>query len=160
MQREQRHIEEFMAKADQARPDRPTMPDLATRRLRVKLVLEELLELAEAYGLVVLAAPDRIVHKDTVLLEQTDAAPNLRDAYDATLDLLVVTVGTGVAMGTQLEPGWDIVHKTNMAKFNGGYRRADGKWMKPPGWTPPDLQAELDRQTQAAEERDRQLKLG
>jgi predicted HAD superfamily Cof-like phosphohydrolase len=41
-----------------------------------------------------------------------------------------------------LEPFFAEVHRANMAKL-GGFRRADGKWMKPPDWTPPDIEGLL-----------------
>lgn len=40
------------------------------------------------------------------------------------------------------------IHRTNMAKL-GGERRADGKIMKPQGWTPPDLHGALVRAREA-----------
>jgi len=158
MQREQHHIEEFMTKAAQACPDRPTVPDLDVRKLRLKLILEETLELAEAYGLH-LTVGGAVLHHDEVRYCENGTKPNLRDAYDAALDILVVTIGTGVAMGTQLEPGWEEIQRSNMSKFIDGHRRADGKWQKGPSYSPADLQPILDAQTLAAEERDRQAKL-
>ena len=50
MTKEQNNVKEFMVKAGQATPDKPIIPDAATRILRVKLLLEEVLELAEASG--------------------------------------------------------------------------------------------------------------
>jgi predicted HAD superfamily Cof-like phosphohydrolase len=37
-----------------------------------------------------------------------------------------------------IEPFFEEVHRSNMAKV-GGTRRPDGKWLKPPDWQPPDL---------------------
>lgn len=52
-----------------------------------------------------------------------------------------------------LVPCFEIVHAANMSKFllPGGFLR-DGKWQKPPGFTPPDaaLRVELDRQVAAS----------
>lgn len=59
-------------------------------------------------------------------------------SIDGLCDLLVVTFGTAVEFGINLDPFWDEVHKTNMAKA-GGPVRADGKVLKPDGWQPPDL---------------------
>ena len=63
---------------------------------------------------------------------------NVPEMIDALCDLLYVTYGAAVALGVDLEPFFEEVHRTNMAKI-GGHRRADGKWMKPDGWQPPDL---------------------
>jgi len=63
---------------------------------------------------------------------------------DAVIDSIVVLIGTGLAYGLPLEELWDEVHRTNMAKA-GGPRREDGKILKPPGWTPPDIEGVLAR---------------
>ncbi len=77
-----------------------------------------------------------------------EEAQEFRDAWrtrdrlemiDALCDLLYVTVGAAVEMGIDLAPFFDEVHASNMRKA-GGPMRADGKHLKPPGWTPPDLQ--------------------
>jgi len=61
------------------------------------------------------------------------------EMIDALCDLLYVTVGAAVEMGVELAPFFDEVHASNLRKA-GGPVRADGKHLKPPGWTPPDLQ--------------------
>lgn len=66
-------------------------------------------------------------------------ANDVLEMIDALCDLLYVTYGAAVALGIDLEPFFEAVHQSNMAKV-GGYRREDGKWMKPAGWQPPDLQ--------------------
>ena len=152
MQHEQAQIHEFMVKAEQTTPDRPTMPDFDTRVLRVKLIWEELFELIDAYGFKPVVTDGQLTLLET-------APPSLRDAYDAVLDLLVVTIGAGVAMGTRLEPGWEEVHRSNMSKFIDGYRRADGKWIKGPSYSPTRLQPVLDAQTEEARMRDGQTSL-
>lgn len=78
-------------------------------------------------------------------------APNgkilsITNAYDATLDLKVVVIGTGVAMGVDLEPGWEEVHRSNMSKFIDGYKREDGKWIKGPSYSPANLGPILEAQ--------------
>jgi hypothetical protein len=73
--------------------------------------------------------------------EETVAAirrGDLVEAIDGMCDLLCVVYGTAAEFGIDLEPFWDEVHRTNMAKA-GGPIRDDGKRLKPPGWTPPDI---------------------
>lgn len=65
-------------------------------------------------------------------------------AIDGLCDLLYVTYGAAVEWGIDLAPFWDEVHRTNMAKV-GGPTRGDGKKLKPPGWTPPDIAGILGR---------------
>src|SRR5688572_2931201 len=67
---------------------------------------------------------------------------NLVKIADGCADAIYVILGTAVAFGIDLEPIWDEVHRTNMAKEGGG-QRADGKIMKPAGWRPPDVRGLL-----------------
>lgn len=48
-------------------------------------------------------------------------------------------------LGIDLGPVFEEVHRANMAKV-GGPTRADGKILKPEGWTPPDVAGVLRRQ--------------
>lgn len=75
--------------------------------------------------------------------ETVDAirAGDLVAAVDGLCDLIYVAVGAAVAFGVELDPLFDEVHRTNMAKV-GGATRADGKVLKPKGWQPPRI-AEL-----------------
>lgn len=73
---------------------------------------------------------------------------DLVGAIDGMCDLLCVVYGTASEFGIDLEPFWDEVHRTNMAKA-GGPVRADGKRLKPPGWTPPDIAGLLDERAVA-----------
>jgi len=71
--------------------------------------------------------------------------PNLPDIADAIGDLKYVLEGTNLAFGIDGEPVWDAIQKANMAKA-GGSVDEHGKRMKPPGWTPPDIEGELRKQ--------------
>lgn len=64
---------------------------------------------------------------------------------DAIADLKYVLEGSNLAFGIDGEPVWDEVHRKNMEKARGPMR-ADGKRLKPPGWTPPDIDAILSAQ--------------
>jgi predicted HAD superfamily Cof-like phosphohydrolase len=70
------------------------------------------------------------------------AAGDLVEVADGLCDLIYVALGTAVACGIDLAPLFDEVHASNMAKLQGGHKREDGKWIKPPGWKPPRI-AEL-----------------
>lgn len=106
------------------------MPDV--RKLRVKLIAEELLELCAAFGI------ELSIMGGKVIIYRTSNC-NLAEAYDATLDLLVVTIGTANAMGLDIEPGWQEVIRSNNTKFIDGHRREDGKWVKGPSYSPAQL---------------------
>lgn len=158
MYSDQFHVSEFMRAASQPIPDEPGIPDEHTRLLRVKLIAQELRELAQAYGVRVVMdsnAPER----DILVAHEGQYQPNLRDAYDATLDIQYVTVGNGIAMGLDLQPGWEEVQRSNMSKFIDGFKGPDGKWIKGPSYRPAQLQPIIDAQIQSAWLRKRQGRL-
>lgn len=116
MLNEQAQVAEFMRRAEQLVPARPMMPSFDVRELRLRLIGEELEELAGHF-------------QDN----------NLVKTYDAILDLLVVVIGTACACGLTIGPGWTEVHRSNMTKFIDGHKRIDGKWLKGPSYQPPQL---------------------
>ena len=67
---------------------------------------------------------------------------NILDAWsqviDGMCDTIVVIHNTACAMNLDLEPFFNEVHRTNLAKV-GGPVREDGKRLKPEGWKPPDI---------------------
>ena len=101
----------------------PTVPDGETHALRVRLIQEEFDELKEA-------------------LEAKDL-PNIAKEL---ADLLYVVYGTAVSYGIDLEPVFQEVQRSNMSKI-GGYKREDGKWVKPATYSPADIAPILASQT-------------
>lgn len=144
MKKEQNEIKEFMVKAGQGTPDKPTVSDSKTRILRVRLLLEEVFELAEASGVKVYFA-DRKVDGGDFELESL-GKPNLADMMDALADINYVNLGAGVAFGLDLEAAHDEVQRSNMTKFIDGHRDEGGKWIKGPSYTPADLKKVLELQ--------------
>jgi predicted HAD superfamily Cof-like phosphohydrolase len=90
----------------------PTVVDGRTRELRVKLIQEEFDELKEAL-----------------------AAEDLSSIAKEIADLLYVVYGTAVSYGIDMNPVFQEVHRSNMSKV-GGYKREDGKWVKPAMYSP------------------------
>ncbi len=125
MTAEQSMVEEFHRKFKIRIQDRPSVPDEATRTLRIRLIQEEFDELKEALAQSHLAA----VAKELA-------------------DLLYVVYGTAVSYGIDMEPVFQEVHRSNLSKV-GGYKRADGKWVKPPTYSPAEVQPILDAQETA-----------
>ena len=113
---EQRMVAEFHRTFDIAGTASPTIPDEATRLLRVRLIQEEFDELQDALG-----------QRDTVAVAKELA------------DLLYVVYGTAVSCGIDMEPVFREVHRSNMSKV-GGHKRADGKWVKPATYSPARLE--------------------
>lgn len=144
--RHQAMVRAFHEAFDLPRRQAPGEVDPQTRDLRLVLILEELTELAEAAGAepAVLAALEGAVR--AARGGQGCGRPaDLVGVADALADLLYVVYGAAVSYGIQLGPIFAEVHRSNMAKV-GGWRRADGKWMKPGGWQPPRIAPLLQAQ--------------
>ena len=102
--------------------EEPTVPSQRDIGLRLNLVEEEAEELRSA-----------IIQNE-----------GLEAVADACADLIYVVIGTAISYGIDLRPVWAEVQRSNMAKI-GGRKREDGKWLKPEGWTPPDIQGAMAR---------------
>jgi predicted HAD superfamily Cof-like phosphohydrolase len=122
----------------------PGIPKYERCKLRVLLVLEEALELAEALGFEVYIQAKGTGHQ--VQVHYANRNPDLVKAADACADLKYVTVGTENELGLadKAQYIWDAVHAANMNKA-GGPMRPDGKRQKPEGWTPADVAAIIFR---------------
>ena len=114
---------EFHKEFDIHVADTPTVPDEKTEALRVRLIQEEFAELKEA-------------------LEEK----NLPNIAKELADLLYVVFGTAVSYGIDMEPVFQEVQRSNMSKV-GGYKREDGKWVKPATYSPADIPPILASQT-------------
>jgi len=112
MAHEQVLVEAFHRTFDILANPVPTVVDRRTRELRVKLIQEEFDELKEAL-----------------------AAEDLSSIAKEIADLLYVVYGTAVSYGIDMDPVFREVHRSNMTKV-GGYKREDGKWVKPTTYSP------------------------
>jgi predicted HAD superfamily Cof-like phosphohydrolase len=167
MQTEQDQVKYLMSHSQQETPAQPAIPSKAVRVGRLKWLAEELCELANAWGIefdlnntggttdnfTAWPAPKPLFKEDSV--------EAIVEAYDASLDLIVFAIGNGVAMGTDLQPGWDEVHRSNLSKFTDGWMRVreDGKWIKGPNYSPPQLKGIIQQQLDVAKAKDKQLLL-
>jgi len=107
--------------------DKPEFPDDEERKLRVKLLKEEVWEYMDG-----------------------ESANNLVEVADALADIIYIACGTAVSYGIPLDDVFTEVHRSNMAKLVDGkvIRREDGKIQKPEGWTPPDIKSVLEKSHQ------------
>lgn len=106
------------------RPDAPELPSQELFKLRLNLIYEELLETKTAY-----------VQGDLV------------EFADGVVDLLYVVLGLGDVCGLPLRDLFVEVHRSNMSKLGEDGKpifREDGKVLKGPGFTPPNLKEILD----------------
>lgn len=122
MTSEQTMVEAFHSKFEILVQTAPTDVNEDTKHLRVRLIQEEFDELKEAL-----------------------ATGDLTAIAKEIADLLYVTYGTAVSYGIDMEPIFQEVHRSNMSKV-GGYKRADGKWVKPPTYSPADIVSILEAQ--------------
>ena len=106
----------------------PGHVDEGTRVLRERLIQEEFEELKEA-------------------MEKRDLAAIAKELAD----LLYVVYGTAVSYGIDMGPVFREVHRSNMSKI-GGYKREDGKWVKPSTYSPASIEPILLEQQAACEQ--------
>lgn len=114
---------------------------------------EQVAEFHRALGLPIGTSPaisrgelrSNLINEESLEFAACVAEGDIVGAADAIADLLYVVFGSAVEFGIDIAPIFDEVHRSNMAKV-GGPRRADGKVLKPPGWTPPDVAGELAKQ--------------
>lgn len=97
----------------------PHLGDPELNALRVRLIKEETEELESA-----------LVERDPIAV------------LDALTDLQYVLDGAYLALGFSKEPAFSEVHRSNMSKLDQlgrPIKRADGKVLKGPNYSPPDL---------------------
>jgi predicted HAD superfamily Cof-like phosphohydrolase len=122
MTNEQQMVEEFHRKFEILIQATPSDLTDEAKRLRVRLIQEEFEELKESM-----------------------AAGNLASVAKEMADLLYVVYGTAVSYGIDMEPVFREVHRSNLSKV-GGYKRADGKWVKPATYSPASVEPILEAQ--------------
>ena len=122
MRDEQAMVEEFHRKFSIVAQATPTDLDEETKRLRVRLIEEEFDELKESM-----------------------AGGDLAAVAKEMADLLYVVYGTAVSYGIDMDPVFREVHRSNMSKV-GGYKREDGKWVKPATYSPARIEPILAEQ--------------
>jgi predicted HAD superfamily Cof-like phosphohydrolase len=136
--------------------DTPQIPPLASRILSVKLVIEEALEYAEASAVDVFVVADdvdgveimlNLCERDELIFEEsTRLKPDINEAADALGDLRVVIDGGNLRWGLPQEEILYEVHRSNMSKLGEDGKpiyREDGKILKGPNFTPPDIKGIL-----------------
>lgn len=113
----------FMSTFGQDVKTTPTLAKRKVQRMRLKLIREELKELRDAMN-----------DKDIV------------EIADALTDILYVTYGAGHTYGIDLDACFAEVHRSNMTKLGPDGKpiyREDGKILKGPNYSEPDLKKVL-----------------
>lgn len=113
-------------------------------RLRASLIAEESFE---TLGSMIRISPE--LHEAQTFVMRLIATEvvdvDLVELADGLADLDYVVEGTRLEMGIDGAPVAAEVHRANMAKL-GGPIAPNGKRLKPPGWTPPDIEGVLRKQ--------------
>jgi predicted HAD superfamily Cof-like phosphohydrolase len=110
---------EFHDTYDITRTRTPSLPDQDTRDLRIRILREEWEEYLEG--------------------EQNN---DLVEIADALGDMIYVAYGTGVAYGLPMDEIFNEIHRSNMSKLDEWGQpiyREDGKVLKGPNYSPPDI---------------------
>ena len=117
-------VGKFMQTFGQKVQTSPKIPKYATQMLRLSLILEEYTELEDAI-----------------------AEGHMEGIADALTDILYVTYGAGHAFGIDLDKCFEEVQRSNMSKLGADGKpiyRDDGKIMKGPNYSEPDLRKVLN----------------
>lgn len=114
----------------------PTLPDASTekgaalRKLRRDILAEEYQEYLDG-----------------------EEANDLVEIADALIDVIYIAYGTGVAYGLPMDELFNEVHRSNMSKLGEDGKpvyREDGKVLKGPNYSPPDLAAIIEKHRNGA----------
>lgn len=128
MENAQAMVEAFHRMFEIVVQEAPALVDDQTRALRIRLIHEEFEELKEA-----------MAKNDLVGIAKEMA------------DLLYVVYGTAVSYGIEMDAVFREVHRSNMSKV-GGYKREDGKWVKPATYSPAAIEPILAEQVGVQDE--------
>ena len=111
-------VKEFTKEFKQLMPLIPTLPSSDIIQLRLKLMLEELTELAVASGQV--GKYHSLLEEELFNVETIEPTePNMIECMDALCDIGYIHVGTVVAYGLEdyYDHNFNLVHKSNMSKL-------------------------------------------
>lgn len=150
MNKIQQGVREFHEKAGQLINIKPSEVDSKTAILRVRLLLEEVLEFAEASGVEILTQDgeclDVTAIEDDELTFSHVGKANLVDIADALGDINYVSYGAAICYGIDMEPVEDEIQRSNLSKFISGFKDEYGKWNKGKDYTPVNLESILKEQ--------------
>jgi predicted HAD superfamily Cof-like phosphohydrolase len=148
-----RQVLEFHRAFDQPVADSPTIPPDDRVRFRAAFIVEEVFEMLEAIFQKPISLNGEIdgpldyarAIVTQVIRQQPIDHVDLPLLVDALADIDYVVEGCRLEFGVNGEPIADEVHRSNLAK-KGATKTPEGKTLKPPGWTPPDIAGELAKQ--------------
>jgi len=125
--------------------ERPTIILDDRVRLRAALIAEECVETMAAMFSLDVGSEHQLRAPFQDMIERARVRVDMVELADGLADLDYVIEGTRLEFGIDGAPIAAEVHRANMAKA-GGPVAPNGKRLKPPGWTPPDVAGELRKQ--------------
>ena len=150
-------VHQFTTETGTDCPNKPTLMNRSDVMFITRMVMSELDELvctvcsneeeSEAMLQEALSSRDPCTH-----FEYANDMDRVGAQGDALVDAWYYSLNVAARHGINLSSIFDLVHSANMAKkdpVTGKFirRESDGKIMKPVGWTSPDIEAEMERQT-------------
>jgi predicted HAD superfamily Cof-like phosphohydrolase len=141
-------VEDFMRKAGQTIPDKPTQLDPVVCELRARLIFEEAMEtIKKGLGVEVYVVDYKpheglpLLHREAPRYVFKSMRPmDLEETVDGCCDVSVVTIGTLSAAGVLDEPVLREIDQNNLDKFGpGAFVDESGKLRKPPNHPRPKL---------------------
>lgn len=138
-------VTEFHAKMGLPVASEPTVGTSGQRCLRMRLMLEEVLELAEAGAVsVTVHGYSPTGRPEFTITPAIGRRPNAAQMTHELADVQYVVSGTAVELGLPLREAVPLIHEANMRKEPGN-KDVGGKIRKPEGWTPADVSVLLRR---------------
>ena len=151
-------VREFTAGAGQPTPSFPSSMTDDEVLFLTKMILDETMEL-----MATILPPNEAKEKMKNMIDASKDLPQevyakdgseeykkIADQADALVDVYYYSQNAACKKGINLSSIFGLVHAANMAKRDpetGKFlKRADGKIIKPKGWTPPNVEAEIQRQ--------------
>jgi len=124
-------VKEFAVKAESYIPDKPTPISDKQIHFIIRMVYDEMAELADT-SLLTEKNEEEVIKK---IAAQTDAL----------VDTIYYLIDCSVKHNVNLKNTFSLVHSANMRKIKNGVRkRKDGKILKPENWQPPEPAIEDD----------------
>lgn len=150
-------VEEFMRRCDQDAAAYPQLPSDDVRKLRIRLMVEELLGAVDPEEY---ANADANQHVELLIKNKGNEliasmlAGDLVGVADGLADVLYVVIGTAAAYGIDIQEVFDEVHRSNLSKtvwdeeHQRWYIEKDefGKGIKPDTYSPADIAPIINNQ--------------
>lgn len=150
MDKYQKNVVDFMSAAGQTIRNSPQDISEQEKILRVRLLIEEVLELAEASGVDIFMEDEYEMNKRFISMKKLNFSCSksfdIVGVADALADIDYVNNGAACSYGIDLEPIKDEVQRSNMSKFIDGYRDDVGKWIKGPSYSAANIKDEIEKQ--------------